>query len=1223
MRILAVHFKNLNSFPGEWQIDFTHPAYVSDGIFAITGPTGAGKTTILDAICLGLYGRTPRLDKVTKSGNEIMSRQRGECFAEVTFETSKGRYRCHWSQRRARKQPDGELQQAKHEIADANTNEVLESKINQVGQFIEQATGMDFERFTRSMLLAQGGFAAFLQASPDARSPILEQITGTEIYSQISIKVHERQRAEREKLELLSAQLKGIQVLCDEEETAQQANLREKQAGESALFRQLEMMRQSSLWLTTLASLTKEIADLESRWQEMEQRQLAFAPESARLERARRAVSLEGDYRDVTSLRTQQANEIQEMNAALVALPAKELTRADALLKVQNAETAVSEARQRQQTEADIIKKVREMDTLLGEQKKQISEKDKAINATAGRGKTYQEDIRNSQDVCKKAQESLAAVQDYQKQHAADAALAEKMGVITRGLSSLQELAARYDNIKKDIDAAARKKNAATLTCQKSENDSNKYHGELDAKQEELLTLTAEITAGLKGRDMGELRKEADALKDRERLLVQAIDLIERMDKTLSALKLLNENLVSLKDIHAKQLENIKTAFHNKSLLEKDVEARETQVALLGRIQNLEEDRKRLADGQPCPLCGATDHPYAQGNVPELSQAEAELKKAKADLKKAVDAQNRLENAQVKTAADIEHTEKEIADQSAACAEDEKKCLDTLRRLNLEIAPEDRLAKVHEALAVVQTGIAETSAIVAAAEEKSQKARQAQVALEKIRVPLEKTDKVLQDARLKLETAGLEHDALMQNGKGLVSEMENIQTELLRDVAPFGVEQIAATGFDALLKNLTERKDIWRAKQDEKAAREKKISDQNAAMEKEQALLSKLETDLAEMRRDRDTLMQGYESLSASRIELFGQKDTNVEEKRLADAVSQADKALEMARAGFAAIEKDISILQEKISSLKEKTGNRAVDLTMKEEQLTERIRRAGFEGEEDYSSSRLNEEELKTLMDKERSLNQAKTELDARRKDRVQLLVREREKNLTDQPLETVQEKLAQGESAWKQLQERIGAIKSALAENEKLKEKQGQSILTIQAQQKECERWDDLHALIGSSDGKKFRNFAQGLTFELMTRHANQQLMKMTDRYLLMRDVSQPLELNVIDNYQAGEIRSTKNLSGGESFIVSLALALGLSQMASRTVRVDSLFLDEGFGTLDEDTLETALATLAGLRQDDKLIGVISHVPALKERIGTQIQVIPETGGQSILIGPGCLRI
>ena len=166
------------------------------------------------------------------------------------------------------------------------------------------------------------------------------------------------------------------------------------------------------------------------------------------------------------------------------------------------------------------------------------------------------------------------------------------------------------------------------------------------------------------------------------------------------------------------------------------------------------------------------------------------------------------------------------------------------------------------------------------------------------------------------------------------------------------------------------------------------------------------------------------------------------------------------------------------------------------------------------------------------------------------------------------------------------------------------------------------NLHDLIGSADGKKFRNFAQGLTFEMMIGHANRQLRKMTDRYLLVRDDAQPLELNVIDNYQAGEIRSTKNLSGGESFIVSLALALGFSHMASKNVRVDSLFLDEGFGTLDDDALDTALETLAGLRQDGKLIGVISHVPALKERIGAQIQVMPQTGGRSQISGPGCAR-
>ena len=111
-------------------------------------------------------------------------------------------------------------------------------------------------------------------------------------------------------------------------------------------------------------------------------------------------------------------------------------------------------------------------------------------------------------------------------------------------------------------------------------------------------------------------------------------------------------------------------------------------------------------------------------------------------------------------------------------------------------------------------------------------------------------------------------------------------------------------------------------------------------------------------------------------------------------------------------------------------------------------------------------------------------------------------------------------------------------------------------------------------------------------------------------------------LDFWQALNTSQNKNLSGGESFIVSLALALGLSKMASRKVRVDSLFLDEGFGTLDEEALETAPEALAGLQHDSKLIGVISHVPALKERITTRINVIPRSGGKSVLQGPGCVE-
>ena len=188
-------------------------------------------------------------------------------------------------------------------------------------------------------------------------------------------------------------------------------------------------------------------------------------------------------------------------------------------------------------------------------------------------------------------------------------------------------------------------------------------------------------------------------------------------------------------------------------------------------------------------------------------------------------------------------------------------------------------------------------------------------------------------------------------------------------------------------------------------------------------------------------------------------------------------------------------------------------------------------------------------------------------------------------------------------------GSIQTKLIANDSLKQKHQERAKVIDLQKKECVRWDMLHQLIGSSDGKKYRNFAQGLTFEMMIGYANRQLQKMMDRYLLIRDDTRLLELNVIDNYQAGEIRSTKNLSGGESFIISLSLALGLSHMASKNVRIDSLFLDEGFGSLDEEALDTAF-----------MIGVISHVSALKERINTQIQVIPQAGGRSVIIGPGC---
>lgn len=1223
MRILGVRFKNLNSLMGEWHIDFTHPEYSSDGIFAITGPTGSGKTTILDAVCLGLYGRTPRLDKVTKSSNEIMSRQSGECFAEVTFETGKGRYRCHWSQHRARKKPEGELQPARHEVADAESGTVLESRIIQVAGFIEETTGMDFDRFTRSMLLAQGGFAAFLQASPDARAPILEQITGTEIYSLISMKVHERRSHERDKLELLLAELKGIRVMSAEEEKELRAGLNDTQAHEAELGACLVGLNKAAAWLETMAALEKGISGLDTQQEDLEKRLSVFEPHRIRLERSRRALGLEGDYRGVAGLRDLQAKETGELQGALAALPLKDKACEASLAKRKAAGAGLEEARERQRSEAGVIKKVRDIDARLDEQKKHIEEKDKSIAGIEKQVAAYKVNIDTASRALQKAEVSLKAVHDYQAEHACDAALLTDLAAIGRGFAALSDLEARYVAAGKECAASAGETASAAAACTKSERDHEQAQTGFDKAQHDLVALADEAGLILKGRDITHWRQEADGLKEREGHLRQTGEIIERSERTSSELGGLKTALESLRAGHEKLSAEIKICADKKMLLEGTIAALETQATLLGRIRDLEDERKRLVDGKPCPLCGAVDHPYAQGNIPELDKAETQLKEARAEFKQVSAKLGKLETELARVLAEIRHTEKDRDEKKSALDYDEAQCTANMLKLHIEGGPEERAGKVRDESAETRAKIAEIGGIIAAAEEMTRKEKAARGNLEDSRRLLESSGRALQEARHRVDTAGREHARLARVLEALAEEVDTARAAALKDVEPFGIRKIPSAGLTAVLKDLTARRNAWQAKLDEETGLEKKIQDLKAGINQEEALLEKLEHDLKVHCRDRDDLVEQHDSLGAARRGLYGEKNTDQEEKRLADTVELANKTFDDAREAHARMENELNSLKEKIGALEEKTRSRSKELSQAEQKLRERIGKAGFEDESDYVSACLSEEERERLSRQERALTKEMTELEARRKDKAEALAAEREKHLTDQSLENIRDGISTGESDLKQIRLEIGGMLKSLMENEKLHERQQARIRNIDAQKIECARWDNLHQLIGSADGKKFRNFAQGLTFEMMTMHANRQLGKMTDRYLLIRDATQPLELNVIDNYQAGEIRSTKNLSGGECFIVSLALALGLSQMASRKVRVDSLFLDEGFGTLDEDALETALETLAGLRQDGKLIGVISHVTALKERIGTQIQVTPETGGRSTLAGPGCRRL
>lgn len=1223
MKILGVRFKNLNSLVGEWQIDFTHPEYASNGIFAITGPTGAGKTTIMDALCLGLYGTTPRLDRVTKSSNEIMSRRTGECFAEVTFETQKGRYRCHWSQHRSHHRPEGELQQARHEITEADSDRVLESKINQVGEFIAEVTGMNFERFTRSMLLAQGGFATFLLALPGKRGDILEQITGTEIYSRISMHVHRRRTAERDALALLQAELQGIQILGAEEVQYLQTGLAAQQARETEAAGQKEKLRQAVAWLEGLAVLEKELERLDKQWQDCEKRQEEFAPALRKLARANRALALEGDYRIVTALRVQQAGETKELAAAVAQLPEKEQAETVALTVQESAKIRLREAQERQLAAGEIMKKVRELDARRAELAKQAAEQEQAIRQVERQGEEYGKRREEIIQALQNVQADLLAIHEYQTKHAADAALNANLAVIGRGFEGLRDQESRLQTMEEAVAAARVNKKAAAALREKLATGHEVICREFAAGQSELTRLGEEIGALLKGREISQWRDEQESRKDRERLLRQAGEVLVRVTGTRRALADIKRGLETLNAQQGQLVGEVKAAVDHKERLERETATLEIQVSLLARVRDLEEERQRLADGNPCPLCGSIDHPYARGNVPVLPEAENKLKDIRTLFRKATQELGKLEAALVRTTVEIRQGEKEWEEKQAALAKDEALYTAALGSLHLCIDGGDSDAQVTAELARVQAEIAATLPLINAAEDYIRREKASQNILEKRKEKLEKAARALQEARQGLTIADLEQERLDRELAALRSQTELLRAATLQEIAPFGIRQLPAGSLDNVLKELTGRKDDWQTRAEGKAAREKRRDGLKAELNTTSALLANLEKDLAARCRDRDDLAGKQEALHAARWELFGDKSPDVEEKILRDAATQAETALERARAAAMQREKEMAALKEKVASLQDKTAGRAAELAGAERLLAERLSEAEFADEADYLEARLTETEREGLAAAEASLLRTRTEISARREDKAAMRQREREKQITDPPYDTLYQEQAACETDLRQLQEGIGALKNRLQENENSRTRQQERLQKVASQSNECLRWDELHQLIGSADGKKFRNFAQGLTFEMLTVQANRQLRKLTDRYLLVCDVLQPLELNVIDNYQAGEIRSTKNLSGGESFIVSLALALGLSQMASRNVRVDSLFLDEGFGTLDEDALETALETLAGLRQDGKLIGVISHVAVLKERIGTQIQVVPETGGRSSINGPGCRRI
>jgi DNA repair protein SbcC/Rad50 len=1081
MRILKIRFQNLNSLNGKWELDLTVSDYASDGIFAITGPTGAGKSTILDAICLALYGRTPRLGKVTKGSNEIMSRRSGESFAELEFESNSGRYRCNWSQRRAYGKSDGDLQAPLHTLSDILADTVLENRLSEVSKKVEELTGMDFHRFTRSILLAQGGFAAFLQASGSERAPILEQITGTEIYGAISTAVFERHRQEEQRLRELDSQLGMIHLLSDVDETQIRAKIQNGQIEIEALKKELQERTTQKLWRQKIHELEIELQQLTVEEEKVQKSSEIFAPQLEKLQLAEIAAELEADYTALLAARKASQN---EQEALIKLKPQLQKAEAEAekagglLIKW---ETKHQAARESLDVAVPVMRQVRELDLLLKEKERVIGESRQEIYKIEIKRQALENQLIQLDEMRRRARKEQEKSEAFLQENQADESLIGHLSIISDQCRQLQ---------------------ISSLQLAEFEKKMSEKKGKLKKSRSVLQKLTDKVN----------LKKEKHTATQ-EKLLEKREILQDKL-----AGRLLREYQSDLRHLEKER------GYHE-------------------LIASFEAHRQNLIEGEPCPLCGSEIHPWAVDHKSDITPIQQEIDKLDQFLKEALSLQQQIE------------------------------ALEKSERQNLE----DYLA----------------------------------------------TEREKQEAEYLFlrDEAALENDqkVLVQEKK----ERDDLEKLLLDRLKNHQIHEIAASQAESLIPGLEKRLQQYQNEKKALSALEKQLQEFALNKKNLEQSIAELISNISEKNASLEHLLSDYAAAKAKRELLFGNKEPDKVEANFKKELAQTEKEMKQARQNNEATRRALAALNSRLSDMEERLNRYETRQSQEEEQFTQRLGKSGFTHEDDFLKNRLPADKRKAINEKAKEFEQSKNTLAAQIADRLKHLNTEIEKKLSQDNLEELTTQADQLSDELTIKMQNLGAALESLENNKKKKmiflEKQKER--TIQAAQ--LLRWAKLNHLIGSASGNKYRNFAQNITFDIMIEFANEQLVKMSDRYLLARSRDEQLELNVIDKYQGGIIRSSKNLSGGESFLVSLALALGLSAIASRKVRVDSLFLDEGFGTLDDEALHTALETLAELRQQGKLIGIISHVAALKERIPTQVQVIKKSGGISILKGPGVTKI
>jgi len=1210
MKILTLRLKNLNSLKGEWKIDFTQSPFADNGLFAITGPTGAGKTTLLDAICLALYHQTPRLGQITTSSNEIMTRGTAECLAEVEFEVKGMAYRAFWSMRRSRGNVEGNLQQADSELAEVVSGKVIATQIKAKIEAVEQLTGLDFGRFTKSMMLSQGDFAAFLNADERERAELLEELTGTDIYGLVSIKVHEHFTQAKQSLKELQARADTLQLLSPEQKQQLQDELQQCQQQQQAIEQQLIQWQQHLSWWDKLSSAQQQRQQASELSQ---QANIAISESKAELHKLANSEPAERLRTQWELLKSVQ-HELAKMTQQLV-LKQQELTTATAQAKqadaaLTQANSALTQAKQGQQSQELLITdKVLPLDGTIQGQASKLADITLELTRLKQQQHTSTEQQQVKQSTLLTLQQQQQQIQTYLSSHQADSAVSEHLNSWQQQLSQLAREQQTQQALEQE--SASLNQQVKQQSGQISELNEQKQTRvkALNQQQQDWQDKEQQFTDLVKQGDIEQLEQKQVKLSGRWPELLKIQD-TQRRYLQLSADK--SSKQTELQGLQVKEAQ----LSHKRNELAHQFKQHKQQLDDLQRLVSQEEQlaqyRQLLQDDEECPLCGATQHPLAAEQALDIPATINRLDQAKLAFDKVTEVGMQTRESLQLTLQQINEVEQKIHALSGNIDDLQAKwqTLSHTLHLHSEIANESALASFESHLKHDLEQITQQLHSLRQLDKAHLQSRQ-----------------VLDNEQRAVDSLNAELKLLEQNRSSGQVNIDKITQQLAAQQQAITDSQQALNNKISELGYALPQGDLleWIAAKRQDAAHYQQQVKQDAELRQELSQqqyqlttlteqLQQQNTQVASAQQTADSLQQQLSALRQERSELFG-------DLTVAQARQQASTTLDFAEQGWAKqsdlykqAEQALNHITTTIANEQQRQQDLQQHIQQDQQSWQEALALSPFSTQQSFEQALLSESERTRLNQLKQQLDQqtqrATTLFEQASEQLVVLQNAEQAATWQQTPQEQVQIKLQQCHSDKDKLVQRRGELNQQLQADLALGERQKDLYLQITQQQQEYDDLSYLHSLIGSANGDKFRRFAQGLTLDNLVYLANKQLDRIHGRYLLKRKDAEGLALSVIDTWQGDVERDTKTLSGGESFLVSLALALALSDLVSHKTSIDSLFLDEGFGTLDSETLDIALDALDNLNASGKMIGVISHIEAMKERIPTQLRVTKKSG-------------